>query len=73
MTSVRRDEDSKQSRRLLSRRLILLIIIILVASIAFCVWFFFISGLTDNINKSANYLPPDCYSINGKQICPSKS
>ncbi|MGB5089527.1 MAG: hypothetical protein WBN72_01150 [Nitrososphaeraceae archaeon] len=65
--------DSNQSRKLLGRRLILAIIIVLVANITFGVWFFFISGSDIAIGNSDKYLPPDCYSINGKQICPHKS
>jgi hypothetical protein len=55
------------------RRLFLGIIIVLFASISFGVWFFLISGLDNAIGNSEKYLPPNCYSINGKQICPPKS
>jgi len=73
MTFPEHDENSNQSRRFPGRRLILAIIIVLVASIAFGVWFFFISGSDNTIGNSDKYLPPNCYSINGKQICPPKS
>jgi hypothetical protein len=66
-------EKSNQSRRILGGKLILAIIIVLVANIAFGVLFFFISGSDNTIWNSDKYLPPNCYSINGKQICPSKS
>jgi hypothetical protein len=71
MTFAGHAQNSNQSRRLLGRRLILGIIIVLVASIVFGVWFFFISGLDNAIRNSEKYLPPNCYSINGKQICPN--
>jgi hypothetical protein len=70
MTFADHYQNSNHSRRLPSRRLILGIIIVLVASIAFGVWFFFISGWDNVIGNSEKYLPPNCYSINGKQICP---
>jgi len=73
MTFSERDENSNQSRRFPGRRLILAIIIVLVASIAFGFWFFFISSSDNAIGNSDKYLPPNCYSINGKQICPPKS
>jgi hypothetical protein len=71
MTFAEHVENSNQSRRLLGRRLILGIIIVLVTSIAFGVWFFFIPALENDIGNSEKYLPPNCYSINGKHICPT--
>jgi hypothetical protein len=73
MTFPKHVENSNQSKRLLGRGLNLAIIIALVASLAFGVWFFFISGSDNAIGNSNKYLPPNCYSINGKQICPPKS
>jgi hypothetical protein len=73
MTFFEHDENSNQSRTFPGRRLILAIIIVLVASIAFGFWFFFISSPDNAIGNSDKYLPPNCYSINGKQICPPKS
>lgn len=70
MTFAEHVHNSNQSKRLLGGRLILGIIIVLVASIAFGVWFFFMLGSDNNIGNSEKYLPPNCYSINGKQICP---
>jgi len=69
MTFVGHFQNSNQSNRLLGRRLFLGIIIVLFASISFGVWFFLISGLDNAIGNSEKYLPPNCYSINGKQIC----
>jgi hypothetical protein len=73
MTFVGHVQNSNQSNRLLGRRLILGIIIVLFVSISFGVWFFVISGLDNAIGNNEKYLPPNCYSINGKQICPPKS
>jgi len=66
-------QNSYRSNRLLGRRLILGIIIVLFESLSFGFWFFLISGLDDAIGNSEKYLPPNCYSIIGKQICPPKS
>ena len=65
--------DSNQSRKLLGRRLILAIIIVLVAGLTFGLWFFFISDSNNAAENSDIYLPPNCYSVNGKQTCPPKS
>lgn len=71
MTSPK-DDNSKPSSGFLGRRLILAVIIVLIAGVAFGVWFFFISDSdSDNrIEDKDNFLPPNCYSINGKQTCP---
>jgi hypothetical protein len=66
-------DKSIRSFRFFNRKLILAIIIVAVANITFCVWFFFITGSDIAIGNSDKYLPPNCYSINGKQICPPKS
>jgi hypothetical protein len=59
--------------RFFGRRLILAIIIVLVAGLTFGLWFFFISDSNNAAENSDIYLPPNCYSVNGKQICPPKS
>jgi hypothetical protein len=73
MTLPKYVQNSDQSSRLIGRRLGLAIIILLVSGIIFGSWFFFISDLDNVIWNNDNYLPPNCYSINGKQICPPKS
>jgi hypothetical protein len=50
----------------------LAIIIVVVAGFVFGVWFFSISESDSAIQNSENYLPPNCYSVNGKQTCPKK-
>jgi hypothetical protein len=64
-------DNSNRSSRFYNRKLILGIIIVAVAGLTFGVWFFFISNSDNAIDTSENFLPPNCYSINGKQICPS--
>jgi hypothetical protein len=65
-------DNSGPSKRLLRNNIILAIIIIAGAGIAFAVWFFFVSDAYNSIDEANNYLPPDCYSINGKQVCPKR-
>jgi hypothetical protein len=63
-------ERSNASTKFFKRRLVLAIIMVLAAGLAFGLWFFFIYDSHDAVEKSENYLPPNCYSINAKQICP---
>jgi len=70
--TFREDVDkSNRSFRFHNRKLILAIIIVAAAGITFGIWFFFISDSDNAIDTSDNFLPPNCYSVNGKQICPS--
>lgn len=64
-------DKSNRSFRFLNRKLIVAIIIVAAAGITFGIWFFFISDSDNAIDTSDNFLPPNCYSVNGKQICPS--
>jgi hypothetical protein len=64
-------DKSNRSFRFHNRKLILGIIIVAAAGITFGIWFFFISDSDNAIDTSDNFLPPNCYSVNGKQICPS--
>jgi len=66
-------DNSNAPSRLFGRRLILAIIIVLVAGLTFGLWFFFISDSNNAAENSDIYLPPNCYSVNGKQTCPPKS
>jgi hypothetical protein len=68
MTS-HKDDNSKPSSGFLGRRFILAVFIVLIAGVAFGVWFFFISDSDNGIEDNGNFLPPNCYSINGKQTC----
>ena len=71
MTIVKSVNNDNRSNRLLGRNLIIAIIIVLVATLAMGVWFFSIPSLGLGIGNSEKYLPPNCYSVNGNQICPS--
>jgi hypothetical protein len=70
MTFAKSVINPDQSNRLFGRKLIIGIMIVLVATLAVGVWFFSISSLGLGIGNTGKYLPPDCYSINGNQICP---
>jgi hypothetical protein len=62
--------NSNRSFRFFNRKLILAMIIVAVAGITFGIWFLFTNS-NNAIDTSDNFLPPNCYSINGKQVCPS--
>ena len=63
------DNDSKSSlTKFNKRKLIVITIIISVAAIIIGMWFFF---MNEHNFGSTNFLPPNCYMINGKQICPN--
>ena len=66
-------DNSNAPSRFFGRRLILAIIIVLVAGLTFGLWFFFISDSNNAAENSDIYLPPNCYSVNGKQTCLPKS
>jgi len=62
--------NSKRPSKFAVKRLMLLMIIV-GAVIIFAVWLFFISGSYDTFDDINSYLPPNCYSLNGKQVCPN--
>jgi uncharacterized membrane protein len=70
MTIAKTVNDDNQPNRLLGRKFIIGIIIVLVATLAVCVWFFSVSSSGFGVGITEKYLPPNCYSINGNQICP---
>ena len=70
--SYRDVENSNRSVRFFEKKLFLAIIIVLVAGIAFGAWFVFVFNAQNAEDTKNTVLPPDCYSINGKQICPKK-
>lgn len=59
--------DSNISR--INGKLKIIIIAVVVAVIIF--GFFYFVGHYKTLNETTNYLPPNCYSVNGKQICPN--
>jgi flagellar basal body-associated protein FliL len=70
--SFRDADKSNRSRIFSGKSLIIIIIIVAVVPITFAVWFFFISDADNAFEDTKNVLPPNCYSINGKQTCPKK-
>jgi hypothetical protein len=64
------EDINNRSTRFFGKRILLAIIIILIAGLSFAVWYFFISDSNNVAKNSDVYLPPNCYSVNGKQICP---
>jgi hypothetical protein len=66
-------DNSNAPTRFFGRILILAIIIVIVARLTFGLWFFFISDSDNAVQNSDIYLPPNCYTINGRQTCPPKS
>jgi hypothetical protein len=70
MTIVKSVNNDNRSNRLLGRNLIIAIIIVLVATLVIGVCFFSVSSSGFGVGITEKYLPPNCYSINGNQICP---
>ena len=70
MTFAKSVSNANQSNRLRGRKLIIAIIIVLVATLAIGLWFFSVSSSGFSVGITEKYLPPNCYSINGNQICP---
>ena len=51
---------------------ILIIAAIIIAAIMFVVIFLIIPEKNELEKANTNYLPPDCYSLNGKITCPKR-
>ncbi|HKQ22762.1 MAG TPA: hypothetical protein VJS91_12025 [Nitrososphaeraceae archaeon] len=64
-------EHSSTLLRVLGKKKLLFVIIITITAIAFGVWFFFMSEESNIIESRYDFVPPNCYIINGKQICPT--
>jgi cell division protein FtsI/penicillin-binding protein 2 len=62
--------NSKAPSKFAGKKLRLTVIIVVVAIIIFAMWLFFIS-VKNNPYYDNGKLPPNCYSINGKQVCPN--
>ena len=65
--------DSEHSSRLLRvlGKKLLFVIIITITAIVFGVWFFFMNEKSNTIESRHNFVQPNCYIINAKQICPT--
>jgi flagellar basal body-associated protein FliL len=73
----REKNDNSRIPRLRQRKTLLIIAAIaaiIIAPTVFVLVFFFMdeNNETGNTNTNTNYLPPNCYSINGEIICPKK-
>ncbi|HKQ20469.1 MAG TPA: hypothetical protein VJS91_00390 [Nitrososphaeraceae archaeon] len=63
-------EPSSRLLGVLGKKKILIVIIIAITAIGFGICFF--SMNENNISKStSDFVPPNCYIINGKRICPT--
>ena len=63
------NNDSKSTlSKFIKRKLIVITIIITVAAIIIGIGLFFMG---EHKFESIDILPPNCYMINGKQICPN--
>jgi len=60
--------NSKAPSKFAGKKLRLTVIIVVVAIIIFTIWLFFIS-VENNPYYNNDMLPPNCYSLNGKQVC----
>ena len=68
--SSRSHIDKSRNSILGERTTILIIAAIIIAISMFVVIFIIIPEKNELDNTNTNYLPPDCYSLNGKTICP---
>ena len=62
--------DKSRNSKLGQRKTIFLIAAIIIAAIILVVIFLIIPEENELEKINTNYLPPDCYSLNGKIICP---
>jgi len=67
MSFSKDSDDSIVSR--FNKRLKIIIIGVVIASIIFGIFYFV--GHYNTLEDTTNLLPPNCYSLNGKQICPN--
>ncbi|MDW3614916.1 MAG: hypothetical protein QN773_10625 [Nitrososphaeraceae archaeon] len=72
----RENTNNSSISRLRQRKTLFIIAAIIIGATIFVLVFFFMdenNELEDtNTNTNTNYLPPNCYSINGEIICPNK-
>ena len=61
--------NNSRISRLFQRKIALIIIAIIIAATIWAMIFFF--GDENNKSKNTKYLPPNCYLLNDKIICPN--
>ncbi len=64
--------DNSRIPKLRQRKTQLIIAAIIIAATIFALVFFFMDKNNELENTNTNYLPPNCYSLNGEIICPNK-
>jgi len=73
MTTKKFDKSNQSKTFLRNNIIVAIIIIISLVTVTLSVAWFFLIPYARNLQDTNNVLPPDCYSINGKQICPKSS
>ncbi|MDW0213454.1 MAG: hypothetical protein QOA16_04620 [Nitrososphaeraceae archaeon] len=70
----RENTNNSSISRLRQRKTLFIIAAIIIGATIFVLVFFFMdeNNELENTNTNTNYLPPNCYSINGEIICPNK-
>ena len=70
----REKTNNSSISRLRQRKTLFIIAAIIIGATIFVLVFFFMdeNNELENTNTNTNYLPPNCYSINGEIICPNK-
>ncbi|MDW0247958.1 MAG: hypothetical protein QOB17_11105, partial [Nitrososphaeraceae archaeon] len=68
----RENTNNSSISRLRQRKTLFIIAAIIIGATIFVLVFFFMdeNNELENTNTNTNYLPPNCYSINGEIICP---
>ena len=70
--SSRGNVDKSRYLRLGQRTTIMIIAAIIIAATILVLIFIIIPEKNELEKTNTNYLPPDCYSLNGKIICPKR-
>lgn len=68
-----RDHFDNSRNAILGQRTTILIIAAIIIAVGILVVIFLIMPEKNELEKAnTNYLPPDCYLVNGKIICPKR-
>ena len=70
--SFRSNIDKSRYPRLGQRTTIMIVAAIIIAATILIVIFLIMPEKNELEKANTNYLPPDCYSLNGKIICPKR-
>jgi len=69
LPNLREGVNNSRISKLLQPKITLIIIAIIIAATIWAMIFFF--GDENNKSKNTKYLPPNCYLLNDKIICPN--